>query len=680
MKLQLILFICFFQLLLTDYSFGQIPLPTEDFAQWEWEDQNATNWKMSDGSRSYSSGNVDPPFPKLGRGAGDPRIGLIKGVAESRDYTKNKGWSFLSARFGKNVPYGFFILYNKYRAIIRLFYYVGKEQPSASYAIAKCLFRDPKPGKANPAILSSAVPYMYAPDKYLNKTHPGNDILVQVIPDGVVPGQWNAVDFSIMLDPNYRELIYEGATMEIRVYGVTEGALDIEGTGASASNPKILEQVKKDGFFYRSEGDINSPLKLTEGKLATIKKTAAFASSISESLEKINSTASKFLKEFKQYMQLAKVPGFLNTVSTITSAVGGYLSAANFLIGVFGGESTDPVINFQVFEFKGTIKTSDVIITTSLKLPGVLVSPNQEGLPVYDSTIGIINLKTSPIIQITKPYRRLEGGIILPFSGYKGKYVKYRLNRNIEIAVAQIPGMQLKDIKLAILCKPQKDNKQRDYYSPTDKYIYNYFSSPTVLTRVPNPVYQDLEKGRFVIHKYNPDESPAKQEIIFGTPYREKKCFKNITFEVPEKTDVYLGVYAIFKVDGFKEPVVFHAKYLFDKETVEFDKGALNMTEEQPKFPYIDYYNHLPFAYILDQPNTSGVYTTESIQMKPGFSAPSNGFFKFPFIAKAEPATKCEGNNDVEPVPYEGNPASAKRIKDVVKSEMKKSNKANNKK
>jgi len=677
-KKRVVLLICILLCVLKQPSFGQIPADG-DFRNWDWQIQTPENWKMSNNEPSYAYGDVPPPFAKTKPGQGGAELGLFADVYKRSDYTKAKGWNLLVAKFGKTEGYPYFVLYNKYRAVIRVFYYVGERAQAYTYAVAKCLFTDPEIGHANPAILSSASPFKFAPDKYFNQTSLGNDVLVQEIPDGVVHNQWNAVDFPVMYDPLLNNKLYQGATLVLKVYGISEGDIDLHGKGAQTTDPNLLNNVKKSGFFYKSNSKGDGPLGLTDGNIAQIKKAAESVKSLSKDLEKIDPKDPGFVNNFKKDMQDLKIPGFLSKVGAISGAAGGYLSAVNFAIGLFGGGSTDPIINYQVFEFTGTIKTQSPLFTVNMKVPGVAMSPDVEHISVSDCSIGLINLKTTPTIQVTRPYHRWPYGFYgYTRKGYAGDYVKYKLDEDLELAYSSMPEeMELKDIKFAILCKPQKNgkNKNNDYYSITDPNIAFNTSSPLEFSgfNVKNVVYKDLNEGRFIIHKFGPNkEHPEQQEIYFGSPYRSKECLKGITFEVPEKTDVYLGVYAIFKVTGIDGPVIFHAKYLFDKNIVEVAKKTLDDQEEQPKFPYADYYLRLPFSYTLAKPHTFGFYQAETIKMSTGFSAPFNAQngFTIPFIAKAASVTKCEGNTAINPIPYYCNPTPG----GIIAKDLKKPN------
>ena len=121
-------------------------------------------------------------------------------------------------------------------------------------------------------------------------------------------------------------------------------------------------------------------------------------------------------------------------------------------------------------------------------------------------------------------------------SGYGGKYKKSKLDENIQLALFEIDGMQLIDIHFAIACKStglgnRGYSVKRQYIA---KYLHCNLSGQDQDALVPNPVYSELENGRFIIHKF--DE--GNDDIVFGTPFIKRNQFKGITFEVSEDTDV----------------------------------------------------------------------------------------------------------------------------------------------
>jgi len=645
MKKRVLLVACFFQLLVYGSSFSQIPVGDgADPCTWDWEDQRPENWLRSDGKPLFRGGGgmeICPPFAKTPNGLSycADGNGLLAQIRETRDYKKAQGWYLFQYSFGPNIDWPYFILYNKYRAILRIFYFIGNSVENSSYASASLRFSSLSPAPPL-AILSSAVPYKFASDKYFARDkNIVNDLIAQSIPDGAIQNHWNAVDFAIMFDPNYGDKQYKGAKMYIKVEAVDESKIVLD--GRSASDPTILEG---DRFVFSGKGNENTKdLNILKEGAVTLKNAAEYSKSISEELDSIKPKDQEFLQRFKRDMIAANVPEFLATLSTISSVASGLFSAANFLNGLFGSGAAPPVINYQVLKFTGSITKQKPMIGFDVKVPGVLPSGLDEKKAAFDCPLGLINLSKTPNINATTPY--YVYCINLPDfdKKYLGRYVQYNLDTDIEISINDIRDengvqeMSLQDLKFAIICEAQKDNKEKYYYDIT---------TPPNCTSIPTPdrVYNDLMKGKFIIHKFNPDKQiPERAEVYFGTPFVDPEYFRGVTFEVPEKTDVYLGVSALFKVKGYEQPVVFHAKYKFDPIIVPaVKKEVYYIVEEQTTFPSSKYYNFDKPLIVLDKPLASGTYTTGTILLEPGFISEPG------FLATAASAYKRLGEKKIE--------------------------------
>ena len=140
---------------------------------------------------------------------------------------------------------------------------------------------------------------------------------------------------------------------------------------------------------------------------------------------------------------------------------------------------------------------------------------------------------------------------------YPGKFVKYKLDADITLTTQAIPGLTLEDVRFAIVCKPNGTGDRK--YSITDRYLayHAFYDLNGRRYDIPseNPVYKALEEGRFIVHRYGESDN-----IYFGTPFMDKDQLKGVVVEVPEDTDVKLGVVARFHSDQYDEPIIFKAR------------------------------------------------------------------------------------------------------------------------
>lgn len=634
------------QLFLAVQVFGQMPT-NGNYSNWNWEDQSQSNWrKGTDGVWN----DINAPFL-----ATTSRVGSMGDIYIKSDYTKAKGWKLVNASFGPDVVYPYFILYNKYRGIFRVFFYQGDNVPYTK-AAATCSYSlsSPKPG-----ILSLGNKTQTAPDKYLQSTSLGNDMIVVVIPDGATTRHWAAADFPLLFDPNIKSSSYIDARMEVKLYGINNYNIRLKGQGATTTDEEQARQHSFVGKKSDIEVSTANQLKSDNTKLLkTIKTLDETRASLKKAIDKIDDKQPKFLQTLKtEYSQADVGLEFLfKNAKKISGTLGTVLDIFDLFFGLGPNSSsaTSPVINYQFIDLEGTMDIQQTLAATTITVPGANTSTTNTNL--FNCPIGIFNLGVTPSINVTTPYTRnacpnyiyISNKPVDVLSGYNGKYVKYKLDQNIDLVYNVIPNMQLSDVKMALLFKPKTATNPQNTYKITDKYISTQrftisLDGKTVDASLENPVYRDLMEGKMVVHEF--DE--ANSDVYFGSPYLDKNCLKGITYEVPETSEVYLGVVASFTVTGSDEPVIFSAKYNLDKVTVTAADPIRSCIQEQTTFPYSDYFP-ITFYYKLESGPNSSSYTAQTIELSPGFSASAG------FTANATSAfVTCIGSTSSSPKDFQ---------------------------
>lgn len=604
-------------------------MPTNgDYTNWNWEDQSLDNWKRAESESSSGWVRINPPFlPET------PAFGDVIDIIEAQDYSKSKGWRLVWAQFGpSDMPYPFFVLYNKYRGLLRAFFYL-EDRDAYSHTIVTCGFHSTS---KKPGILTYGGEYAIAPDEYLNNPTLGNDLITVVIPKQGI-GQWGVADFPIFLDPNITNLVYQGANIVLSFYGCDVYDAYISG---SLNKDKDEEQNRQHtiiGNIADMDNTSNNEIKMTNSKLfKQFKTNDDLQKFLTKSTSAVTTSSPAFLTKFKTEIEGAKGKFVLDGADALTKdafALKAFIKMFKLLVGTFpssqsaGGAAT----NYRYISLAGNITIRKTLSGTTFKIPGVQPKTGSK-IPYYDCPIGAFNLEKTPTIKVTKPYSRISlsccnscsgyYGSPIYLSGYQGKFVKYKLDQDIELVLNNIPGYTLESVKFAILCKPNGTGNFKYDIDKTSIAKYRYtisLNGQTVDCDLPNPVYNDLSLGRFEPVKHGTDE------IIYGTPYVDKNQLKGITFEVPEYTEVSLGVFAILRHSSISDPVFFKAQYLMHTSVVDPQRLTMANFDEQPTFPYSDYYQYA-FQYNLSSPNNSSTYRAKEIFLKPGFTGIS-GFY-----------------------------------------------------
>lgn len=605
----IILFSCIF-------SYAQMPMEDNpDFSNWNWEDQSQMNWKMKVNGIWI---DLSPPFAPT-----TERSGYIVDIHTSEDYTKAKGWQLVWAQFNNN-GYPYFMIYNPHKSILRVFFYLH-ERPFTS-VLATLKYH----GSFNPAILSMGDEYQTAIEDYFNQlTITDDDMLAVVIPT-IGVHMWGAVDFPIMYDNYIRHSRYENKKWVFEFMGCENYGIHLKGR-ASTDSTNIYIQNNQYLIYGNTQQTITN--NKFYGEYAKfhkeIQSNEKFLKDMLNSVKSIDTNSTAFLQSFKNAVESLKfVSDIVSSVSSLSSIASAIFGFVKIFSGTFSEtESTKPVATTEYIALEGTMDIKMTLKSQTISIPGVQGNFYPSGLAwqPFNCPMGIINLQKTPTIKVTTPYEKqgntveyLSFGkksnleyyvynhpyvtngylIVVPSNPlltyypqkYPGKFKKYKFDDDIVIATQQIDGLELEEIRLALVCKPTGVGDRK--YNITDKNLcyrkltnhngYYSFDIPTE-----NPVYKALSEKKLIIHRY--DE--ANNSTYFGTKFMPMDRLKGVVIEVPEDTEVKLGVLAKFKSDKYSTPIFFKALYNMNMAVENAALPLLPFTIEQFTFPFSGYEN-----------------------------------------------------------------------------------------
>ena len=615
-----------------------------DYSNWNWEDQNQNNWqrRLDAGESDPESdgdgwANINPPFSPTSERTGD-----IVDVYATQDYTKEKGWELIWAQFDGIYPY--YILYNDHKGIARAFFYLDGNEVFSNL-LASLSFHDIN----NPGILAYREEGSWPTDKYINGSQTGSEDLISVVIPQVDLRTWCSADFPIFFDNNIQNSRYDSKKWVFKFYGTENYNIKIQGTNITPPDASGQHTMSGgsvgSGFFSADHAKFHKQLKTTSDFLQQMKN----------STKDINGSSPKFLQKYKSTVDnLSNVAQVFSAAVGVSSGVGAVLGFFKLVTGTFDDQnSTKPSAIIQYINLEGTMDIQKSLGGNTLKIPGV----NGAKFPPvawnpYNCPIGYFNMKKTPTMKEVKPYEKygcLPSGLWIAnrqdyLSGYEGKYKKYKMNENIELVLNEIDGMQLIDVHFAIVCKPTGTGNRA--YSVKDQYISRYrhynLLGQGVNVSVPNPVYKELNNGRFIIHKF--DE--VNDEVIFGTPYIPMNQFKGVTFELPEDTDVKIRVVAKLTSSHYDKPIVFQADYRFDISEENPDDNKIFCNNEQTNFLFSDYYTGEAYLSLASGTYNS-FYKAQTVELLPNFVGEPN------FIAEAvDDIYPTRGNTVIQRIDY----------------------------
>lgn len=394
-------------------------------------------------------------------GQGNAWVGL-------QDMKKEDGWVIVARDFGtpwrpifamdqQGSPY--FVLYNKFKGIMRFFILVRTNQELTSGAI-ELRFNNDNVHKT--ATLTHLKPRAYASDK------------VQIVKDNlgsalstVMNSNWSWADFPMAYDPTI-VASENGAWLDFRIIATTEADIKINGTATGING---TQKAVRDFMTGTSSGAVTLSESMPEigqpknlGDLGTkLLGTASNWGSWKGTLEDFYKKLPNFedanpISVANNNLKLAvgriKDNWLLEGLPFISSAVG----LVDFLFG--GGKKTDlqntaPTFSGFNITLNGTISTNFKLPNPKrIQVPSSKLNPNiavfGSTTPIiYNENIGILNLTTTPVLKY-KTYMQSY-----PNGDGRG-YMDFQVQDNLNISVNPASGLILDSCTAWIVVDPSK--------------------------------------------------------------------------------------------------------------------------------------------------------------------------------------------------------------------------------
>lgn len=342
---------------------------------WKWYEN--TNYTFVTYSGTYT--NVKLPF-----------FASEGPCAEYFNYSTNKdmypvdGWVLVLRDFG-TVELPYFVLYNKYRGILRFFYWSTLET-GYSHAVGKLSFQNN----------SNTLGFFTLTNKDVtlgNYNAKGATSVVSI--NKIMQHQWCWFDFDLSgYDPSV--ITKTDPTLILEITGVTETSLVVKGD-ISFSYDNI--SVAKNG----SSGGFNNVIN---GAISNYTDIAKRFRNINDAQAEYKKWANLTENSTKWYAQIINVAAngasgdFIKSLASIASIV-------NYAIG--GGSSSAasqaPLLKRGDIELKGTLTTNEPRFIKTIRVPGSIhADPTNDAisniLPLYDVPLGLYNLAVQPVIEL----------------------------------------------------------------------------------------------------------------------------------------------------------------------------------------------------------------------------------------------------------------------------------------
>lgn len=419
-NLQLLIILTLF----TGISFGQVTYhATRTLKSTDVNTDPGWKWYQNTIVQLY----VEPNQPPVNRlmpwfdNNGTAAIALNTGSNSTRDMYPSDGWVLVYRDFGTTEieqKWPHFILYNRYKGILRLFFIDFFETTQKTVYAIKFYHK-------NNTIASANISSNSQDKVYLDLYDPNHS---QIGICRATPGQWAYVDFDVTTyDPNLPDNL--GFAFEVN--SILQGNLELFAN-------KLEEVDDKTPTVFDG---INSIIKKSEAGIALGKKYF--------------STPKGFLEDMKKHADNNKGKWFENSLRTIgNSTIANSIPIIGGVAGIitgFIGDDKGAGSTFVPFKITGDIKFESPIADFFIWAPGSnRTETNGKGEPLYDKPLGIIGV-----------YRPLIGTLTWGCGGKQLFNLDYVINPEADIKVS--------DLQLGF----KTDDELITYYSEKD--FFNTF-------------------------------------------------------------------------------------------------------------------------------------------------------------------------------------------------------------
>ena len=290
------------------------------------------------------------------------------------------GWVLVYRDFGtaSGAPsQPFFVLYNKYRGILRYMFY-NAQNISYTYYRAELSFVEPQ-------FSGALMTFSDDENAFLNDYDPNNAL--NFMGKVAVFDGWGYADFQLF---GYDPTMDLNSRMRLQIWGIDESQIDVESTDFTLN--QILDDANLEGF-KDSSGDL--------------KKSFSKGQKFYKSSEKaIKGIKERVNTEQKKINDGASEPWWFNDLSNIANSTP--LSAVPLIGGVagfvnsffFSDDASPKPIKFQgSLELEGTISNTTLLVSDDFILNSNASTSSQYYVPLNDIRFGVFNLIEKPVLQ-----------------------------------------------------------------------------------------------------------------------------------------------------------------------------------------------------------------------------------------------------------------------------------------
>lgn len=333
------------------------------------------NWETGDYMPTPSGVSILKPWAS----GSNQSFPLIFGT----DIKKSDGWELVYNTFSPTefIQPAYFVLYNRYRGLLRAYFYLTPTTPIPSSNVSHTLIQNA--GSATPTLTYSGLSAANL-DTTVNNTE-----LIQQYKT-TATGTWYAEEFDMVYDPTVSTKNAASNLMVWQLNSINVSNLAINGTSQGGINGTIAQP--------------NPPGPNIFGSL--INGALGFAGYKALGDYVIKLATSELTKKAVESLRDAAKAGFTGQAKNVANGIFGGASS--------GGDSSKMYVHLTTnTNYKLTGSSTDIytLASNSMVIPG---SNGQESVtgyaPVYRAPLGIMTLSHAPTSHLTYIYSQAGGG------------------------------------------------------------------------------------------------------------------------------------------------------------------------------------------------------------------------------------------------------------------------------
>lgn len=465
------------------------------------------------------------------------------------DNRKEDGWVLLARDFGTPtrailgngiIARPYFILYNKFRSLLRVFILARADMNFTHGGIIIKFAGDEKT-----ATLTNLQPIGYAADKKDSVKNNTATALCDVVGNDI----WVWGDFLMAFDPTIIPTSSElGPRLSFQVIGTVESDLKISGTGTGING---TQKNVRDFLSGAEKGNVTVATSLP----TTINNSFDF-NQIKTSISgtQTNWTGWKtFIGDMYDKIPIFETGGDLESAINTFKLGLGYIKyswavqslpafgIAAGIVDVFfgGGKKSDPSLTAPTFfgvnlSLTGSITTQYHLTAGALVvIPGSKTNPEVPGFGssvplLYNNPVGLFNLSTTPILQY-----KIYPQPIYPVPGYPNRnYYDFRVKDGLSFHLNTPENTVLENIDAWLVMDPSENVNMSDMLND-----------------------RDLQTLAGWTQNSNPNiklEYAHDSKIAFSSPPTNANMFKYQTIKGPDGKFLQPGHYLMYRLPSVK--------------------------------------------------------------------------------------------------------------------------------